>query len=112
PFAPPAQGHLTLGGALADRRGPIESLHATRGNLDTPLPLIDIANECLEYMTATATHGTVYDTSEDELHGHKLCTDECCHHDDERGIGLRHTHDEPVSAEHYHHKKYHHHKHD
>ena len=41
PFAPPAQGHLTLGAAVADRRGPIGSLHATRGNLDTPLPLID-----------------------------------------------------------------------
>ncbi len=113
PFAPPAQGDLTLGGALADRRGPIGSLHAMRGNLDTPLPLIDFVNECLEYMTATpATHGTVYDTSEDALHGHKLCADECCHPDEEKGIGLRHRHDEPVSAEHHHHEKFHHHKHD
>ncbi|MEH2539206.1 neuraminidase-like domain-containing protein [Bradyrhizobium sp. AZCC 1699] len=113
PFAPPAQGHLTLGTAVADRRGPIGSLHATRGNLDTPLPLIDLVNECLEYMTAApATHGTVYDTSEKELHGHKLCEDECCHPEEEKGIGLRHTHDEPVSAEHHHHEKFHHHKHD
>jgi hypothetical protein len=113
PFAPPAQGHVTLGGALAHRRGSIGSLHATRGNLDTPLPLIDLVNECLEYMTATpARHGTVYDTSEKELHGHKLCADECCRHDEEKSIGLRHTHDEPVSAEHHHHEKYHHHKHD
>jgi hypothetical protein len=113
PFAPPAQGRLTLGAAVAERRGPIGSLHATRGNLDTPLPLIDLVNECLEYMTATpATHGTVYDTSEKDLHGHKLCEDNCCHQDDDKGIGLRHTHDEPVSAEHHHHEKFHHHKHD
>jgi hypothetical protein len=113
PFEPPAQGHLTLGAAVADRRGPIGSLHATRGNLDTPLPLIDLVNECLEYMTATpATHGTVYDTSEDELHGHKLCEDDCCYHDEDKGAGLRHTHDESVSAEHHHHEQYHHHTHD
>jgi hypothetical protein len=113
PFSPPAQGHLTLGAAVAARRGPSGSLHATRGNLDTPLPLIDLVNECLEYMTATpAAHGTVYDTSEKELHGHTLCEDDCCHHVEDKGIGLRHTHDEPVSAEHHHHEKFHHHKHD
>jgi hypothetical protein len=113
PFAAPAPGHVALGAAVTDRRGPIGSLHATRGNLDTPLPLIDLVNECLEYMTATpATHGTVYDTSEKALHGHTLCEDDCCHHDEGKGIGLRHTHDEPVSAEHHHHEKFHHHKHD
>ena len=113
PFAPPTQGHVTLGAAVADRRGPIESLHSTRANLDTPLPLIDLVNECLEYMAATpAVHGTVYDTAEKELHGHTLCEDDCCYHDESKGIGLRHEHDEPVSAEHHHHEKFHHHKHD
>jgi hypothetical protein len=112
-FAPPAQDHTTLGAAVTARRGPLGSLHATQSNLDTPLPLIDLVNECLEYMTATsATHGTVYDTSEKELHGYELCEGECCHPDEEKGIGLRHTHDEPVSVEHHHHEKFHHHKHD
>lgn len=92
PFAPPAPGHLTLGAALADRRGPIGSLHATRANLDTPLPVIDLVNECLEYMAATpATHGTVYDTSDDALHGHTLCEDDCCHHHEP---SHHHKHDE------------------
>jgi hypothetical protein len=64
-------------------------------------------------MTATpATHGTVYDTAEKTLHGHELCTGDCCAHEREDGIGLRHEHDEPVSAEHRHHEKHHHHKHD
>jgi hypothetical protein len=79
PDAPPEKGHVTLGAAVTDRRGPIGSLHATRANLDTPLPVIDLVNECLEYVVATkATHGTVYDTSEKSLHGHTLCEDECC----------------------------------
>ena len=83
PFAPPAAGDTTLGGALDSRRGPLGSLHATQANLETPLPLMDIVNECLEYMTATAaTHGTVYDTAEETLHGHTLCADECCSHAD------------------------------
>jgi hypothetical protein len=113
PFAPPDPGHLTLGQVVAGRRGPIDSLHATRGNLDIPLPLIDLVNECLEYMTAApAAHGTVYDTSEDMLHGHELCEAECCSHDEAKGIGLRHEHDQPVSAEHRHHERFHHHKHD
>ena len=56
PFAPPAPGHMTLEDALASRRGPIGSLHATNANLEVPLPLIDIVNECLEYMTGYGGH--------------------------------------------------------
>lgn len=82
PFASPGDGSTTLGGAVASRRGPVGKLLASCANLDTPLPTIDIVNECLEYLgttsatiTATIT-GTVYDTSEDELAGYALCNDE------------------------------------
>jgi hypothetical protein len=78
-FAAPA-----LGTVLGSRRGPVGNLAASCANLETPLPLIDIANECLEYMAsqvishATPMHGTVYDTSADALAGHALCRDEPC----------------------------------
>ncbi len=57
----------------------------TRANLETPLPLVDIVNECLEYMASTSTitkHGVVYDTSEESLAGFELCIDECCDDDE------------------------------
>jgi hypothetical protein len=89
PAPPPdAQGQAVpqdLGDVIAARRGPIAgTLLATRANLETPLPLIDIVNECLEYVAsaASATHplkqGTVYNTSEGALGDHALCADECC----------------------------------
>jgi hypothetical protein len=88
PFAAPAAGHTILQTVIDGRRGPVENLSVTHANLDTPLPLVDIVNECLEYIVATSPaplHGTVYDTSEDALAGHKLCDDECRlgheHHD-------------------------------
>ena len=65
----------TLGAVLGLRRGPIGDLAASCSNLETELPLIDIANECLEYMASqaishsTPMHGTVYDTSAEELAG-------------------------------------------
>ena len=72
-----------LAAAIAPRRGPIgTTLLATRANLETPLPLIDIVNECLEYAASTkpdaSNHGTVYNTAEDTLAGHTLCVEECC----------------------------------
>jgi hypothetical protein len=88
PLAPPAAGHTTLQAVIDGRRGPIEQLVVSRANLETPLPLIDIVNECLEFMAATSPptpHGTVYDTSDDALAGYKLCDDHCDrgpeHHD-------------------------------
>jgi Tc toxin complex TcA C-terminal TcB-binding domain len=59
----------TLSDVLRQRRGPVGELAASCANLDTPLPLIDIVNECLEYMAAAApaTSGTVYDTTASEL---------------------------------------------
>ena len=51
----------TLATVLATRRGPLGNLLATRSNLEVPIPLIDIVNESLEFMTATAADaGTVY----------------------------------------------------
>jgi hypothetical protein len=81
PFAPPASGHTNLEGALDGRRGILGSLAVSKANLETPLPRIDLVNECLEYMAATTPptpHGVVYDTSQEELAGHKLCAGECC----------------------------------
>jgi Tc toxin complex TcA C-terminal TcB-binding domain len=87
PFAAPDPGHGTLGDALNGRRGPLGSLHATRANEGTPLPLIDIVNECLESMSATTpptTHGVIYDTEGEMVAGHKLCEEDCCCHDGDR----------------------------
>ena len=55
----------TLGTVLSQRRGPVGTLTASPANLETPLPLIDLVNECLEYLGAAATPagGTVYDTT-------------------------------------------------
>ncbi len=80
PFAHPATGHTRLEAHIATRRGPVAKLAVTRANLETPLPLVDIVNECLEYMASTSLitkHGVVYDTSEESLAGFKLCIDEC-----------------------------------
>ena len=58
----------TLGAVLTQRRGPLGDLAASCANLETPLPVIDIVNECLEYLGAAAApaNGTVYDTVDDE----------------------------------------------
>ena len=96
PFAPPAAGHTILQAHIDGRRGPVENLAVTRANLETPIPLIDLVNECLEYMASTSPitkHGTVYDTSEDALAGYKLCTDECCCREDHD-----HKHDHKLST--------------
>jgi hypothetical protein len=78
PFAAPAKGQSSLGDAIAARHGPVGNLLASCANLETPLPAIDIVNECLEYLgTAPArVSGAVYDTSADELAGFKLCNDD------------------------------------
>jgi hypothetical protein len=67
---------FTLGKALAEGRGPLATLLASNANLLTPLPKIDLVNECLEFMASTvpaALCGTVYNTASDQLAGHKLC---------------------------------------
>ena len=80
PFAPPAPGHTTLQAVIDARRGPIETLAVTRANLETPLPMIDIVNECLELMaskTPPVPPGAVYNTVERQLGPYKLCDDHC-----------------------------------
>lgn len=62
------------------RRGPLDALAVTRANLETPLPLIDIVNENLEFLAAVKVPkpntgdvcGVVYDTNEKQLDGHTL----------------------------------------
>ncbi|TDG02548.1 insecticidal toxin complex protein [Paraburkholderia guartelaensis] len=74
----------TLATVLAARRGPPGNLAASCANLETPLPLIDLVNESLEYMAslvisgATPVTGQVYNTSADALAGHALCQHEPC----------------------------------
>ncbi len=76
---PFASGTQTLSGAIATRRGPVGELAASCANLDTPLPLVDIVNECLEFMASAtpATNGTVYNTSGDAAAGYALCKEGC-----------------------------------
>ena len=84
PLTPTAAN--TLGSVLAQRRGPLGNLAASCANLETPLPLIDIVNECLEFMGSVPapTNGTVYDTSTDALAGHLLCHEEACPEKEEK----------------------------
>ena len=107
PFAAPAPGgHTTLQAQIDERRGPVEKLAVTQANLDTPLPLIDIVNECLEFMASTTPpgrQGTVYDTSEDEFAGHKLCDSHCDYGGNHHDCGCKHEDCECKSKEkHYH----------
>ena len=91
PLAAPASGHGVLGDALATRRGPLAQLLASCANLEIPLPLIDIVNECLESLATTIpspAQGAVYNTDGEHLAGYDLCHVECCPPDDadkERG---------------------------
>ncbi len=66
----------SLAYALSQRRGPLGDLLASCANLETPLPKIDLVNECLEFMASTVpvtTAGTVYQTASDQVAGHRLC---------------------------------------
>src|SRR5262249_49072622 len=76
----------TLGSVVGQRRGPIGDLEATCANLETPLPMIDLVNECLEFMGSVAlpTNGTVYSTNPDGLAGHAFQHDEPCDAEEER----------------------------
>lgn len=69
----PGDESATVGGLLAGRRGPLGDLLVTEPNLRTPLPAIDLVNECLEAAVAgSAPVGTVHDTNGAELGGHRL----------------------------------------
>ncbi len=88
PYRPPAPGHTTLQAAIDAHRGPIETLEVTGANLETPLPLIDIVNECLQLVASNSppsSPGAVYNTARHHLGPYKLCDDHCDdgeeHHD-------------------------------
>ena len=95
PWAVPASGQTVLGDAVLARRGPLGNLLASCANLETPLPLIDIVNECLEYLASTqppagnstsaAPSGAVYNTSADELAAFTLCKTRDCKDDIQPG---------------------------
>ena len=51
------------GHGAGQRRGPVGTLTASCANLDTPLPLIDLVNECLEYLAAAAPATTARSTT-------------------------------------------------
>jgi len=75
PFPDGGENANDFGALIEKRRGPLGELHVTRANLETPMPLIDLVNECLEALAGQVTEppaGVVYDTSATELEGHKL----------------------------------------
>ena len=76
----PASPGQTLGQAVSARRGPLGDLSASAANLETPIPLIDLVNECLEAMVAATTPagGVIYDTAGDALAGLSLCDLDAC----------------------------------
>ncbi|MBZ5494665.1 MAG: hypothetical protein LAO76_27375 [Acidobacteriia bacterium] len=79
PFASPDEEHTTLGGAIAGRRN-LGGLEATCANLETPIPLIDIVNECLENLAVEtpSTAPVAYNTSATTVAGHDLCKENHC----------------------------------
>jgi hypothetical protein len=73
----PGGGIPDLADLLAGRRGPLADLLATRANLGTPLPLVDLVNESLEAVAAglpgpPPPAGAVHDTSAGQLAGRVL----------------------------------------
>jgi hypothetical protein len=62
----------TLSELVGERRGPLGTLHVTRANLETPLPVIDLVNECLEALVANGPPPVIYDTAGTTLAGHAL----------------------------------------
>ena len=64
---------------IAHRRGShLGALQVTEANLETPLPLIDIVNECLEALVVYNTYKPYkpYNTASDMLDEHKLCAND------------------------------------
>ncbi|MEU0988143.1 neuraminidase-like domain-containing protein [Streptomyces sp. NPDC005953] len=70
----PGGDFSTLGDLVAARRGPLGELRASEANLGTPLPLIDLVNECLEAAAGSPGEpvGAVHDTSETQVTGDRL----------------------------------------
>jgi hypothetical protein len=62
-----------IGGLVASRRGGVGELAVSCANAETPIPVIDLVNECLERIVATgAASGAAHDTASADLAGHRL----------------------------------------
>ena len=77
----PAVATGSFGSLLQPRRGDLASLTVDRANLETPLPVVDLVNECLEYLAAqvaasggsvSGTGGIVRDTAAQQVRDHHL----------------------------------------
>ena len=88
PHGEPGAPGTTLGDAVAARRGPIGQLLATRGNLETGLPMIDLVNEALETLVADGSVDVVYHTADDLLFDHPLGRPQ--EKPDEKAVPFRH----------------------
>jgi hypothetical protein len=63
----------SIGVLIQERRGNLGDLTVTCANAETPLPVVDLVNECLEAMVANGTaSGVTYDTARDVVAGHHL----------------------------------------
>jgi len=71
----------SFGSLLQPRRGDLGSLLVTDANLQTALPVIDLVDECLEYLagqvaasggSVSGTGGVVYDTAQTSVRDHLL----------------------------------------
>ena len=98
---PKPRGGTTLAELLRTRRGDLSSLLVTDANLSVPIPLMDIANESLEFMVANSvTNGKVYNTSTTNVAAHELTshpspTDGVFLHDPETLLGALPEHSTP-----------------
>jgi hypothetical protein len=79
--AKPKATAASFGALLQSRRGDIAGLAVDRANLQTPLPVVDLVNECLEYLVAhvaasggsvTGVGGIVRDTAAQQVRDHHL----------------------------------------
>lgn len=79
--AQPAVASGSFGSLLQPRRGDLASLTVDRANLETPLPVVDLVNECLEYLAAqvavsggsvSGVGGIVRDTAAQQVRDHHL----------------------------------------
>jgi hypothetical protein len=79
--AQPTDPANSFGALLKPRRGDLGALSVTKTNLDTPLPVIDLVNECLEYLAAQVSAsggsvngvgGVVHDTADSQVRDHHL----------------------------------------
>jgi hypothetical protein len=111
--AQPVAATTTFGSLLQPRRGDLASLTVDRANLETPLPVVDLVNERLEYLAAqvaaaggsvNGVGGIVYDTAGQQVRDHHLQSPgtppqpgDPYHHDPAALFGALPEHSSPAS---------------